>query len=75
MSNENPTTSEITYTDEPDFGVWSRAVDRVVDALDLDWYPSEALVVETVAELGLTDPDEDDQMDQLEDELITILGE
>ncbi|QCQ57476.1 hypothetical protein SEA_SUCHA_31 [Microbacterium phage Sucha] len=75
MSNENPTTPEITYTEDADFGVWSRAVDRVVDALELDWYPSEALVAETVAELGLTDPDLDDQMEQLEDELIAILGD
>ncbi|XAO35641.1 hypothetical protein SEA_FIRECASTLE_34 [Microbacterium phage FireCastle] len=69
MTNENP----LTYTEAPDFGVWSRAVDRVVDALELDWYPSEALVAATVAELELTDPDEGDQMEQLEDELIALL--
>lgn len=76
MSNENPTQIPgLTYTEDPDYGVWTRAVERVVDALDLDWWPSEGLVLDCVQELGLTNPDTDDQMEQLEDELIALLGE
>ncbi|UVK60365.1 hypothetical protein SEA_JERA_35 [Microbacterium phage Jera] len=68
-------TNPLTYTEDPDYGVWTRAVERVVDALDLDWWPAEGLVQEEVEALGLTDPDLDDQMEQLEDQLITILGD
>uniref|UniRef100_A0AAU6R6D8 Uncharacterized protein n=1 Tax=Micrococcus phage Olihed TaxID=3092209 RepID=A0AAU6R6D8_9CAUD len=71
MNTENPT---FTFPDEPDFGVWTRAVDRVVDALELDFYPSEELVAELVAEHGLTDPDQGDQMQTLEDELLAVYG-
>lgn len=67
MSTENPT---LTFPAEPDYGVWSRAVDRVVDRCELDYYPSEELVAELVLEMGLTDPDEGDQMEALEDALI-----
>lgn len=58
------------YPTEPDYGIWSRAVDRVVEVLELDFYPAEAHVAELVVELGLTNPDEGDQMQVLEDELI-----
>ncbi len=76
MNDGNPTPIPgLTYPEDPDYGVWTRAVERVVDALDLDWWPSEALVLDCVQELGLTDPDLDDQMEQLEDELITLLGD
>lgn len=69
MNNNEPT---FTFPDEPDFGVWSRAVDRAVEVLDLDFLPDEGMVAELVADLGLTDPDEGDQMQVLEDELINL---
>lgn len=69
---QNP---QFTFPADPDYGVWTRAVERVVDVLDLDWWPDEGLVAETVADLGLTNPDTDDQMQDLEDELIALLGE
>lgn len=59
-----------TYPTDPDYGVWSRGVQRVVDALDLDWWPNEAHVAEVVADLGLTNPDDNDQLQAFEDELI-----
>lgn len=67
--------TQFTYPADPDFGVWSRAVDRTVEVLDLDWYPSEEAVAALVTELGLTDPDEGDQMQTLEDELIALYSE
>lgn len=76
MSTENLTQIPgLTYPEDPDFGVWSRAVDRAVEVLDLDWYPSEEAVAALVTELGLTDPDEGDQMETLEDELIALYSE
>ena len=62
----------LTFTSDPNFGVWTRAVERAVEALDLDFWPAEGLVNELVAENNLTDPDLDDQMEILEDELIAI---
>ncbi|MEJ1092184.1 hypothetical protein [Microbacterium istanbulense] len=67
--------TQFTYPADPDFGVWSRAVDRAIEVLDLDWWPNEELVAELVAEHGLTDPDIDDQMQILEDELIALYSE
>jgi hypothetical protein len=75
MSTKGTSIPGLTYLEDPDYGVWTRAVERVVDALDLDWWPAEALVLDRVQELGLTDPDLDDQMEQLEDELIALLGD
>lgn len=84
MNNENPT--GLTYLDDPDFGIWTRAVERAMDVIEersgepVDHYPSEALVLGIVAEvsewLGYeAHPDHDDDMDQVESALIEALYE
>lgn len=60
------------YPAEADYGVWTRAVERVVDILELDFWPAESVVSELVEALGLTNPDECDQMQDLEDALLSI---
>lgn len=77
MNTENPT-PHFEFPADPDYGVWTRAVERVVDLVmvdeGIDWWPSESLVATLVEELGLTDPDEGDQMEIFEDELREHLG-
>ena len=58
------------YQADADYGVWTRAVERVVDALELDFWPAEGLVNQIIADNNLTDPDEGDQMNLLEEELM-----
>lgn len=77
MNTENPT---FTSPAGPDYGVWTRTVERAMEALEdqgveMDFWPAEGLVAETVADLGLTDPDKGAQMQILEDELIAIFGD
>ena len=77
MSTENPT---FTFPADPDYGIWTRTVERAMEALedqgvDLEFYPAEGLIAEIVADLGLTSPDEGAQMQILEDELIAIFGD
>ena len=72
MNTENPTALNLSYPEDPDYGVWTRAVERVVDILELDFYPSEELVAELVADFGLTNPDDNDQLQVFEDELLAV---
>ena len=72
--------TELDYTGNPDYGIWTRAVERAMEALEdqgveLEFYPSEGLIAAIVADLGLTSPDEGAQMQILEDELIAIFGD
>ena len=83
MNTENPT---FTFPAEPDFGIWTRAVERAMEAIEdrsgepVDFYPSEELVTGIVAEvsewLGYeAHPDQGDDMEHVESALIEALYE
>lgn len=74
------------YPADPDYGIWTRAVERAVDYLQneeedaiIDYYPSEELVAGLVKELsdleGYTlDPDDNRDFELVEDALIDTLS-
>jgi len=72
--SQNP---QFSFPAEPDYKGWDRAVDRLVDALDLDFYPSEEAVAQTVATMEESygrklDVDNNDDFGIVEDELFAL---
>jgi hypothetical protein len=83
MNTENPT---FEFPADPDFGVWTRAVERAMEAIEdrsgepVDFYPNEELVLGVVAmvaeELGYEPhPDEGDDTEHVESALIEAMYE